>query len=333
LKVFLNKVLNKVSLTRVEASECAKIMARPEAVDSQVGAMLSALRSKGETVEEILGFIDFIKSNSVQIPHDYSNAIDVCGTGGDGLSTFNISTAVSFIVAASGVKVAKHGNKAVSSQSGSFDVLEALGLKFESDPLKIAKNLEKFNLAFIFAPAFHPVLKNVSRIRKELGVFTIFNLLGPLLNPANTKRQIIGVYHSKELEKLAEVALKLGLNEVMVIHGQDGLDEISLSGPTDIFHLKNKKIERLCIKPSDFGLQPAPLSEIQGGTASENAKIILRIFKGELGPRRDILLMNAAAGLVVSGLAPNFKEGFLKASHTLDSRDALNLLEKMVLGE
>jgi anthranilate phosphoribosyltransferase len=325
----LNTLLEGKSLSREQAAQTMSCLLDGSRAPEQIGAFLFALRLKQETVDEISGFVDCLHKKAISVPLKRNDVMDVCGTGGDGCETFNVSTAVTFVLAAAGQPVAKHGNRSVSSRSGSFDVLEAFGLSFDSDPLKVAHSLEQHGVGLLFAPAFHPSLKAISAIRKNLGVYTVFNALGPLLNPARVKRQLIGVYSPALLKKMALVLQSQGTDEAMVVHGRDGLDEISLSGPTDVAHLKNGDIYQYTIRPEDFGLSPAPLSAIKGGNAQENARTILDILKGEKGPKRDMILLNTAAALCVGGKAGDFKEGVDRASDAIDSGKALDLIRKM----
>jgi anthranilate phosphoribosyltransferase len=256
--------------------------------------------------------------------------MDVCGTGGDGSGTFNVSTTVAFVVAAAGVPVAKHGNRSVSSRSGSSDVLERLGIRLDTTPEGAARSIVEKGLGFLFAPSFHPGLARLAPIRKSLGVYTVFNALGPLLNPVDTDSQLIGVYRPELLALLAEVLRERGMREAMIVHGQAGpgvgLDEISISGPTQVAHLKKGAIRFYTVTPEDFGLSPAPMTAGLGGNAEDNAEILRNILRGEKGTRRDLVLINAAAALVVAGKAADFREGVSKAAVAIDSGRALELL-------
>ena len=325
----LNLALQGQSLTRAEAAQMMDDLLAGTATPEQAGAMLAALRLKSESVDEIVGFVQSLQKQARPIPHQFKDLIDVCGTGGDGTGTFNISTTVSFVVAAAGQPTAKHGNRSVSSKSGSFDVLQALNLLPSEDPTQITSSITRFGLGLIFAPAFHPVLKKVSVLRRNLGVYTVFNILGPLLNPMAVKRQVIGVYQAGLLEKMTLVLREIGHDEAMVVHGHGGLDEFSISGPTQISHLKNGNIKNYTMTPEDAGLPRAPVTELTGGTAEENAEILLRILAGEKGPKRDVVLLNAAAALVVGGKARDFKDGVRLATETIESGRALETLNRM----
>ncbi len=322
-------LLEGQSLSRDAANEAMSCLLEGNHAPEKVGAFLFALRMKNETVEEISGFVDCLRNRGIQVVLPRQDVMDVCGTGGDSSGTFNISTVASFILAAAGQPIAKHGNRSVSSRSGSFDVFESLGLKFDSDPAQAARSIETHGIGLLFAPAFQPDLKAIASVRKNLGTHTVFNALGPLLNPARVKRQLIGVYSPLLLEKMALVLKALGSAEAMIVRGEDGLDEISLSGPTQVAHLKDGEIQRYTICPEDFGIDRAPLSTIQGGDARENAKTLVKILCGEKGPKRDIVLMNAAAVLCIGGKSMSLKEGFARASEAIDSGRAMALLTQM----
>lgn len=322
-------LLDGKSLSREDAEKAMSSLLDGSHAPEQIGAFLFALRMKQETVEEISGFVDCLTKRGLHVPVKRNDVIDVCGTGGDACGTFNVSTVATFVLAAAGQPIAKHGNRSVSSRSGSFDVFEVLGLTFNSDPVKASESIENFGIGLLFAPAFQPSLKAVSSIRKNLGTHTVFNALGPLLNPARVKRQLTGVYSPLLLEKMAMVLKTQGSEEAMIVRGEDGLDEISLSGPTRVAHLRNGKIEQYSMNPEDFGMKRAPLSAILGGDAKENAKILVQILTGEKGPKRDIVLMNAAAALYVGGKAKNLQEGVAKASEAIDSGRAIEILKKM----
>lgn len=322
-------LLEGKSLSREDAERAMSSLLDGDHAPEQIGAFLFALRMKQETVDEISGFVDSLIKRGIQVPVQRSDVIDVCGTGGDACGTFNVSTVATFVLAAAGQPIAKHGNRSVSSRSGSFDVFEVLGLSFDSDPSKAAESIERFGIGLLFAPAFQPSLKKISPIRKNLGTHTVFNALGPLLNPARVKRQLTGVYSPFLLEKMAMVLKNQGSVEAMIVRGEDGLDEISLSGPTQVVHLKEGQLKHYTLRPEDFGMSRAPLSAIQGGDARDNSKILIQILSGEKGPRRDIVVMNCAAALCVGGKTIGLKDGVAKASEAIDSGRALELLKKM----
>jgi anthranilate phosphoribosyltransferase len=325
----MNALLEGKSLSRAQAEQLMEKLVDGSVSAEQIGAFLIALRLKEESVEEIAGFVDCLRKRAVAVDHDCVELMDVCGTGGDASGSFNVSTTVAFVVAAAGQPIAKHGNRSVSSRSGSFDVLEALGLRFESDPKLVVRSIQEFKLGLFFAPAFHPSLKTLGAVRKNLGVYTVFNALGPLLNPARVKRQLIGVYSPVLLEKMANVLKSQGAEEAMIVRGEDGLDELSLSGPTKVAHLKGGVIKTYTVHPEDFGLEVAPLEALKGGDAKENARILLEILGGDAGPRRDIVLFNAGAALAVGGKAKDIQGGIEEARAAIDSGRALQLVKDM----
>jgi anthranilate phosphoribosyltransferase len=329
----MNLLLAGKSLTREHAEQAMSLVLDGAVTPEQIGAFLIALRLKSESIDEISGFVDCLGKRAIPVVTSRSDVMDVCGTGGDCSGTFNVSTAVAFVVAAAGQPIAKHGNRSVSSRSGSFDVLEALGLKFELDPALAARSIEEHGIGLLFAPAFHPSLKILAPIRRNLGVPTIFNALGPLLNPARVKRQLVGVYSPLLLNKAAEVLRAQGSEEAMVVRGEEGLDEISLCGSTQVAHLKDGKIRNYVIQPEDFGLKRAEAAQLKGGDAQENARIMVGILKGaqkgDYAPKRDFVLLNAGAALVVGGKASDFKDGVRKAAQAIDSGRAVELIRKM----
>ena len=326
--ILLNKIVDKKDLTKKEAMVLMEEMLGGKLLPSQIAATLTALRMKGETVNEILGFIICMRSHMVKIRAP-GQVIDTCGTG-DGKGTFNISTAVAFVVAGAGVPVAKHGNRGASSLCGSADVLEALGVNINLSPQQAEKMLEKTGFTFLFAPLFHPLLKFVSPVRRELKIRTVFNFLGPFTNPAGVKRQIVGVPSIKLAEKLAEVATNLHHEHLLLISSTDGHDEISISSPTHLFEIKGRKVKKIIINPKEFGFGEADIMEIKGADAKTNAGIIRRILQGKVGPQRDIVILNSAAALLVSGKAANFKEGLLLAKKSIESGKAKEVLGKVV---
>ncbi|MBN8542435.1 MAG: anthranilate phosphoribosyltransferase [Deltaproteobacteria bacterium] len=302
--------------------------AQPE----QIGALLATLHFRPPTGTALAGFVRALKKSAedILLPDEISErAVDVCGTGGDGIGTFNISTAVAFVVAAAGQPVAKHGNRAVSSRCGSFDVLEALRVPFADNAAEANQSLKRHGLAFLYAPSFHPTLRKVAPVRQLLGMRTVFNALGPLLNPAGIRRQLIGVYSANLIEPVAQALAELGSHEVMVVHGEDGADEISLCAPTKVAHLKNGKVRVFQLTPEEFGFSRSMNSDLQGGDAQENARILIRIFEGETGPKRDIVLLNAGAALMVGGQVRTLRDGVDLAHATLQSGRVLQFLNQM----
>ena len=335
----LHKVANHcASLTRDEAREVMAQILRGEATDAQIGALLVALHMKGETVEEIVGFAQAIRAEATPVTAadgrslDLSGTerdalVDTCGTGGDTSGTFNISTATALTIAGAGVRVAKHGNRSISSKCGSADVMEALGVKIDLPPARIAACLEQTGIAFLFAPTMHAAMQYVQTARRQLRLRTVFNLLGPLTNPAHASAQVVGVYSGDLVEKLAEALSELGLRRALVVHGRDGLDEITISGPTKIAEVRNGQVRVYEVAPEDFGLKRASLEEIAGGDAAENATIIRAILQGERSCRRDVVLLNAAAALVAAGHADKIGEAIPLAAYAIDSGHARQRLQ------
>lgn len=334
-------VAHRADLSRDEAHSAMESILRGEATDAQIGAFLVALSMKGETVEEIVGFAQAIRAAATPLPLYKDHALDVsgterdalvdtCGTGGDASGTFNVSTATALVVAGAGVRVAKHGNRSVTSQCGSADVIEALGVRLDLSIPRIAACLEKIGIAFLFAPAMHAAMKYVQPARRELRLRTVFNLLGPLTNPANASAQVVGVYSESLVEKLAQALAELGLDRALVVHGQDGLDEITISGATKIAELRNRRVRVYQVTPEEFGLRRAPLSAISGGDASTNVGIIREILDGATSPRRDIVLLNAAASLVAAGRANTIAEAVPLAAESIDSGAAREKLAALI---
>jgi len=328
IKEAINMLVNNISLSEVEMAECMKEIMEGKATDAQIGALLTALRIKGETVEEITGAARIMREKATTIKAP-DGVLDTCGTGGDMSHTFNISTTTALVVAGAGVPVAKHGNRSVSSQSGSADVLEALGVKIDLSPEKVEKCLFETSFGFLFAPLFHPAMKYAIGPRREMGIRTIFNILGPITNPAGAKRQILGVFADKLTEILAMVLGNLGAIDAVVVHGEDGLDEISISSRTKVSRFKDGKVENFCIEPEDFGIWRNKFEQIRGGNKEKNAAITLSILNGEKGPKRDIVLMNSAIALIVSGKTEDFKIAFSMAADSIDSGRALKKLEEV----
>jgi anthranilate phosphoribosyltransferase len=318
------------SMSRAESSKLMGEMIDGTLDQAKVGETLLALREKGESLDEVLGFLDCLKLRAVQVPCELQGVIDVCGTGGDRSGTFNVSTVVSLLVASLGVKIAKHGNRSVSSKSGSFDVLEKLGIGIQTDPQKVRSQLEEKCVSFLFAPFFHPALAKLAPIRKSLGVYTVFNILGPLLNPVRLDAQLMGVFRPELMPLMAQVLLERGLKQAMVVHGDDGLDEITISARTKVAHLKNGVIDHYSLAPEDFGFPRSPLESVRGGSSDENAKVLRQILEGQTGPKRNLVLMNAAAALLVAGKVSGLKEGVGLAAEAVDSKRALHLLEALV---
>jgi anthranilate phosphoribosyltransferase len=300
-----------------------------EATPAQIGAFLTALRIKGETAEEIAGMAGVMRDKALPV-EAAEPLVDTCGTGGDASGTFNISTTAAFVVAGAGVKVAKHGNRAASSACGSADVLEALGVKIALSPEGVQTCLQEADICFMFAPAIHPAMKFAAGPRKEIGIRTVFNILGPLTNPARAQHQVIGVADPSVGEKMARVLGLMGSKHALVVHGQDGLDEISLSGPTQVWELKDGTVKSYTISPEDVGLQNAERVGIIGGSVDASTSMLKDVLSGQRGPARDVVLLNAAAALVAADKVTNLKEGLALAAKSIDSREAKAKLEALV---
>ncbi len=301
--------------------------------DMQIAALLKALAAREVTAEELAGFVDAMRATAVPLPFsdtERATLVDTCGTGGDASGTFNISTAVALVAAAAGAKIAKHGNRSLTSRCGSADVLDALGVPTALSPEQAVACLRATGFVFLFAPLMHPAMKRVQPIRRALGIRTVFNILGPLTNPAHAPAQVLGVYAAPLVPLLAEAMVKLGVRHGFVVHGSDGLDEMTLSEETKIAEVKNGVVRIGKFSPEDAGLPRAPLASLQGGDAAENASILQAIFAGETGPRRDIVLLNAAAALMAAGLASDFRAGAERAAQAIDSGAAREILSKLV---
>lgn len=337
------KIIEGFDLDEGESSKIFREIMTGEATNAQIGAFLTALRLKGETVEEITGAVKMM--NALAYTIDVGASVDIdggetgfekefildtCGTGGSGTNVFNISTASAFVVAGCGVTVAKHGNRSVSSRCGSADVIEKLGINLNISPDETASCIRKIGIGFLYAPLFHSAMKNALGPRSEIGIRTIFNVLGPLTNPAKANAQILGVYDEKLTQIIAEVLKKLGTKHAFVVYGMDTLDEITTTGKTKISEVKGSKIENYYIKPQDFGIPTASLKDIAGGTSAVNAEIINDILKGKKGPKRDIVVFNSAAALIAVSKAKNFKEGIALAENSIDKGKAFEKLEMLI---
>ena len=329
MKQILEQLLEGNDLSNDRAFDVMLSIMSGKFNDAQIAGFLMALRTKGETVDEIAGFANAMREKMVSVPLA-SPAIDMCGTGGDARGTFNISTAASFVVAGAGVKVAKHGNRSMTSQSGSADVLQSLGIAIDNSVENSVEDIENIGLGFLFAPAYHPAMKHAVGARKALAVRTVFNILGPLCNPANVKAQAMGIFHSDLTEVQVNVLKVLGSTDVMVFHGRDGLDEISTTTTTKISQMRNGgNVSTFDFDATDLGISQVTLFDLQGGEPEENAGIIKTILKGETGPKRDIVLLNAAAGIVVGGKAQTLEEGLKLASESVNSGAALHVLNQL----
>ena len=341
---------HKQSLDRGEACQVMAEVLAGKCSDAQIGALLVALHMKGETVEEIVGFAEAIRAAALPFPavsNRNSSAgalavsgtgrdalideslIDTCGTGGDASGTFNISTATALVVAGTGVRVAKHGNRSISSKCGSADVVEALGVNIQLAPERAAQCLRQVGICFLYAPNLHPAMKQVQTVRRELRMRTMFNLLGPLTNPARASGQVVGVYSLDLVEKLAEALSMLGLHRAIVVHGLDGLDEITITGPTRVAEARDGVVRTYEVTPEEFGLRRATLADIAGGDAAQNAAIIRRVLAGEKSPHRDVVLMNSAAALVAAGCSDHLTKAVPVAADSIDSGAAAQKLEAL----
>jgi len=329
LKAIIGKVATGAALTRDEAASAFDRVMSGEATPSQMGALLMGLRVRGETVDEITGAVSAMRAKmlTVKAPAD---AVDIVGTGGDGSGSVNVSTCASFVLAGTGVTVAKHGNRALSSKSGAADALAALGVNINITPDQVGRCIAEAGIGFMFAPTHHPAMKNVGPTRVELATRTIFNLLGPLSNPAGVKRQMVGVFSKHWVEPLAQVLKNLGAESIWVVHGSDGLDEITLTGPTSVAALENGTIHTFEVTPEDGGLPRATAAELKGGDAEFNAKALRDVLEGKKNAYRNVALLNAAAALVVAGKAKDLKEGVALGTKALDTGAALDRLTRLV---
>jgi anthranilate phosphoribosyltransferase len=328
----LNRLIEQNELFYDEMLDIMGQIMRGEVSAVQTAAILMGLRVKGETIGEIAASAQVLRELSTKVaPKDRNHLVDTCGTGGDRQHTFNISTTAAFVTAAAGAKVAKHGGRSVSSSSGSADVLEALGINIMLTPDQVARCIDQVGIGFMFAPSFHTAMKHAAPIRKELGVRTIFNILGPLINPATAPNQVMGVFHPDLVGIQARVLKQLGSRHVMIVHGLDGLDEITLSGPTMIAELKDGYVNEHQIEPAMFGLNTVPTQALRSADTMESKEILLEVLNNEPGPARDIVALNAGAAIYVSGLTLSLKNGVTKALEVLDSGAAKQKLDQLVL--
>jgi anthranilate phosphoribosyltransferase len=329
LREIIQKVATGASLEVAEMQAALEIMMSGVATPAQMGAFLMGLRVRGETVAEITGAAKLMRAKMTPV-NAPPGAVDIVGTGGDGVGTYNVSTCASLIAAGAGVPIAKHGNRSVSSISGASDVLAALGVKLEVTPATISRSIEEAGVGFMWAPMHHSALKHWAPIRGELAIRTVFNLLGPICNPAGVKRQVVGVFSAQWVEPIAHVLKNLGSEHVWVVHGHDGLDELTTTGATEVSELKNGKVRKFEVTPADAGLPPAKLSDLKGGEAKVNAAAIRDVLAGKKGPFRDIALLNAAAALIVGGKAANLTDGVALAAHSIESGAAAKALERLI---
>ncbi|MDT9726188.1 anthranilate phosphoribosyltransferase [Xylanibacillus composti] len=325
----MQKLIDQQTLTLQEAVDCMEKILNRTWTDAQIGAFLAALAAKGEKREEILGMLHVMRENMVRV-YVSENVVDICGTGGDGIGSFNTSTAAALVASAAGAKVAKCGNRSSSSSCGSADLLEAAGVRIELTPDEVGRWLSECGFAFLFTPQFHPALRNLAPLRRELGIRTALNLLGPLGNPVRPRRQLLGVSHRELAPLYAEILLQSGTEHAMVVHGLDGMDEISLSAPTEVYEIRAGALTTSLIEPESLGLSYAAHDDIKGGDASYNRDMLAALFGGERGPVRDIVCLNAGAALVISGIAVDLKEGLHIAADTIDSGAAKSKLAELV---
>ncbi len=334
-------LVERRDLTRIEAAAAMEAIMTGAATNAQIAAFLTALRMKGETVEELIGFAQVMRQKVVRIRTradelaaltgtDREMLIDTAGTGGDAAGTFNVSTATAFVVAGTGLRVAKHGNRSVSSMCGSADVVETLGINLELAAPKVGRCVDEVGIGFLYAPLLHTAMKHVMPARREMGIRTVFNMLGPLTNPAGANAQVIGVYAAPLTEPLARVLAELGTIRAFVVHGADGLDEISNTGESRVSEVREGHVRTFALRPEDFGMARASIADLQGGDREQNAQIIRALLDGEAGPKRDIVLMNAAAALVAGARARDLKEGVGLAAQSIDSGAARAKLERLV---
>ena len=330
----IQTVVDGRELNTVKAAAAMNAIMTGQVTDAQIGALVTGLRMKGETVDEIAGFAQTMREHAltVDVDSDTLPLLDTCGTGGDHSNSFNISTTATFVIAASGVRIAKHGNRAASSLCGSADLLEALGVAVELTPRQVVESVERVGIGFMYAPAFHPAMRFVGPARKQMGIRTIFNVLGPLTNPAGARHQLIGVGHPDIAGKLALVLKKLGSKHAVLVHSEEGLDEVGVKGMTQIteFDDRTEAIKTYSVAPEDFGLERGAPDDLTGGDAAENVRITLAILNGEQGPRRTVTLMNAGAGIYAANAAGSFEDGVRMAADAIDSGKALAKLEELV---
>ena len=330
IKQAIQTAIDGNNLTQEQMTDVMNIILSGEATAAQVGGFLVALRIKGESIDEITAAAQVMRALATPVTPKSENLVDIVGTGGDGLKTFNISTASAIVAAAAGAHVAKHGNRAASSQSGSADLLEIAGIKLDMNPAQVAQCIDKVGIGFMFAPAHHSAMKHAIGPRKEMAVRTIFNVLGPLTNPAGTKRNYIGVYDESLVEPIAQVLMKLGNQHALVVHGRDGLDEISIEQATIAAELKDNKVVTFEIKPEDFGIQRQALTSIVVEDSSQSLAMIKSVFSGEPGPARDAVAMNAGAGIYVAGITESLAAGVELAAKVIASGDAMTKLDDYV---
>jgi anthranilate phosphoribosyltransferase len=325
----IEKLIRRENLTVDEAADAMSAIMSGTTTPAQVSALLVGLTMKGERPAEIVGLAMTMRANAVALSKRFDDVFDTCGTGGDRSGTFNISSTAALVAAAAGLRIAKHGNRSVSSQCGSADVYEALGVNVAAEAAVVERSLERVGIAFFFAPTFHPSMRHAAPVRRELGVRTAFNLLGPLTNPAGARRQLVGVPHSELTELLARALLLLGSDRAWVVHGADGIDELSTTGYTKVSECRDGAVSTFYVHPSDFGLPKAERQNLIGGDAAANASIVRDILAGQKGPRRDVTLLNAGAALFIAGKAASVRDGIARAAEAIDSGAASSTLAAM----
>jgi anthranilate phosphoribosyltransferase len=344
IKEAILKVVEHENLTQAEMETVMGEIMGGDATPVQIAAFITALRMKGESIDEITGAAKVMRKKATRIPlkshpvvidqddmnMDLETILDTCGTGGDGTSTFNISTTCAFVAAGAGLKVAKHGNRAVSSCSGSADVLVSLGLNIELSPEAVGRSVDEVGIGFLYAPLLHTAMKHAMEVRKEIGIRTIFNILGPLTNPARASVQVLGVYEEELTEKIAHVLLNLGMKRAMVVHGMDGLDELTITRESRVSEIKDGGVQTYFLDPRDYGFKLADADDIKGGTATQNADITRAVLKGEQGPKRDIVVLNSGSAIYVAGKAANLEEGIEQAEKSIDSGAAMKKLDELI---
>ncbi len=326
----LETLLAGESLSRHEARDAMNAIMRGEATQAQMGGFLVALRAKGETAEEIAGCAEAMREHVLPVTPTRTDLVDTAGTGGDGMRTLNISTAAALVAAAAGAGVAKHGNRAASSQTGSADVLEALGFELDLPPERIARSIDELGFGFMFAQAHHPAMRHAAPVRRELGTRTVFNVLGPLTNPARARAQVVGVYGPEVVRPVAEALLQLGSRRAFVVHGAGGIDELSPVGPNLVYEVVDGDVRERLIDPVELGIAPCAVEELRGGAPDRNAEAIRRVFAGEQGPPRDAIVLNAAGAVAAGGHAEDLREGIEVARRALDSGAAAERLDELV---
>lgn len=329
MKEAIERVTEGKDLTQEEAAKVMNIMLSGEATQAQIGAFLTALRMKGETIDELTGFASVLQQKADTISPKSENYVDLVGTGGDGRFTFNISTTSAFAAAGAGLHIAKHGNRSISSKSGAGDVLESLGVNITAEPGVVEQCVDEAGIGFMFAQSFNKSMRFVGQARKELGIRTVFNILGPLANPSRAKTMVVGVYTPEVTEKIAVAMSRLGVERAFIMSGKDHMDEFTLTGPTVVSEIKHGKTETYEVTPEQFGFTRVSLEELRGGDGDCNAEITRRILNGERGPKRDIVLLNAGATLYVAGMADSIRDGILMAEESIDSGRAMRVLEKL----